>query len=274
MGETGTGKEMLAKALHSLSPLSREPMIVCNCSGLVENLIESELFGHVKGAFTGAISDKEGLFEAAGNGTIFLDEIGHMPLSFQPHFLRVLQDGEFRRVGSTQTMKAKCRVIAASNVDLKEKINEGLFREDLYYRLSTITIQLPALKERKEDIPFLCRFFLQRFRKNIGKSVVGISNPTRQLLMSYDWPGNIRELENALERAVLVTTTNFIRPLDLSLHIKKPEVEDAEVFLIDDLVKNHIRRVLSTTNGNRTKAASLLGISRRALQRKMIKYGL
>lgn len=275
-GETGTGKEVLARAIHHLhfSPVSKEPFLVCNCSGLVETLIESELFGHVKGAFTGAISDKKGLFEAAGSGTIFLDEIGHMPLSFQAHFLRVLQDGEFRRVGSTQPMHAKCRVIAATNVDLYKGVKRGLFREDLYFRLAVLTIKLPPLRERKEDIPLLCQFFLSRLGEKIGKEVVGISIPAQGLLMSYDWPGNIRELENALERAVLVTNTNFVKPQDLPLYIKTLKTEDIKSLSLAELEKNHIQRLLVTAGGNKTKAASLLGISRRALLRKTNKHGL
>ncbi len=174
-GATGTGKEVLAKAVYKLSPASREPFIVCNCSGLVENLIESELFGHMKGSFTGAVSNKEGLFEAAGNGTIFLDEIGHMPLSFQPHLLRVLQDGEFRRVGSTKSMKAGCKIIAAANVDLAEEVKKGNFREDLFFRLSVVTITVPPLRERKEDISLLSRFLLDRLNKKIGKNIRGMT---------------------------------------------------------------------------------------------------
>jgi DNA-binding NtrC family response regulator len=274
VGDTGTGKEVLARTLHGFGPGPGEPFIVCNCSALVEQLIESELFGHVKGAFTGAVSDKEGLFEAAKNGTILLDEIGHMPLSFQSHLLRVLQDGEFRRVGSTKTMKAKCRVIAATNVDLTEWVDKGLFRKDLYYRLSVITVQLPPLRERKEDIPFLCRFFLDRLRKNIGKDVKGISTPTRRFLMSYDWPGNIRELENVIERAVLLTAANFVRPQDLPAYITESKTGDGSDLSIDDITKNHIRRILSSSGGNKTRAALLLGISRRALQRKVVKYKL
>ncbi len=273
-GDTGTGKEVLARALHNLGPSSQEPFIVCNCSGLVEHLIESELFGHVKGAFTGAVSNKAGLFEAAGNGTIVLDEIGDMPVNFQPHLLRVLQDGEFRRVGSTETMKARCRVIALTNADLKEKINQGLFREDLYFRLAVINIELPSLRERKEDIPLLCRYFLKKFREKIGKKVAGISMPAQRCLMSYNWQGNIRELENTIERAILLTTVNFIRPQDLPPSILHGQKEDIINHTIDELVKNHIAGVLRTTKGNKTTAASILGISRRALQRKMEKYGL
>jgi DNA-binding NtrC family response regulator len=273
-GETGTGKEVLARRVHKLSQSSNEPFIACNCSGFVETLLESELFGHVKGAFTDATSDKKGLFEAAGNGTLFLDEIGDMPLGFQAHLLRVLQDGEIRPVGSTQTMKAKCRVIAASNVDLEEKVKKGLFREDLYFRLAVITIDLPALRERKEDIRLLCYYLMNKFKKSINKKVTGISIPAQRYLVSYDWPGNVRELENVIERAILVTTANFIRPQDLPPYIKNLKLSGGDSLSIDELMKNHIQRVLVTTGGNKTKASSLLGISRRALQRKIEKYNI
>jgi len=273
-GETGTGKEVLARRVHKLSQSSNEPFIACNCSGFIETLIESELFGHVKGAFTGAIADKKGLFEAAGSGTLFLDEIGDMPLGFQPHLLRVLQDGEFRPVGSTRTMRAKCRVIAASNVDLEEKVKKGLFREDLYFRLAVITIDLPALRERKEDIRLLCYSLMNKFKKSIKKKVIGISIPAQRYLVSYDWPGNVRELENVIERAILVTTANFIRPQDLPPYIKNLKSSGGEGLSVDETLKNHIHRVLVTVGGNKTKAASLLGISRRALQRKIEKYSI
>ncbi|RJQ47403.1 MAG: sigma-54-dependent Fis family transcriptional regulator [Nitrospiraceae bacterium] len=273
-GDTGTGKEALARAMHELGPGREQPFIACNCSGLVEHLIESELFGHVKGAFTGAISDKKGLFEAAGSGTIFLDEIGHMPLSFQPHLLRVLQNGEFRRVGSTDAKKAQCRVIAAANVDLNEKIKQGLFREDLFYRLSTVIIDLPPLRDRKEDIQLLCRFFLDRFREKTGKEIAGISMPTKRLLMAYDWPGNIRELENVLERAVLVTLANFIRPEDLPEHLKKVSTKSSTNLSVDEIIKTHIQNIMIMSGGNKTKAAAILGMSRRALLRKINKFGL
>ncbi len=275
LGDTGTGKEVMAKAVHKLSPVSSEPFIVCNCSGLVENLIESELFGYVKGAFTGAVSDKKGLFEVAGNGTIFLDEIGDMPLSFQPHLLRVLQDGEFRPVGSTETKKAGCRVIAATNADLQEKVKTGKFREDLFFRLAVITIEVPSLRERKEDIPLLCRFFLNKLNNKIGKEIRGITMDAKRIIMAYDWPGNIRELENIIERAVLVTTVNFIRSQDLPVLVLDTGNKDSgSVLSLEELEKNHIRHILNKTGGNKSKSASLLGISRKALFRRIIKYGL
>ena len=275
IGGTGTGKELLAKAVHNFSSAAKEPFVACNCSGLVETLIESELFGHVKGAFTGAVSDKKGLFEAAGNGVIFLDEIGEMPLSFQSHFLRVLQDGEFRRLGSAKSMKANCKVIAATNVELYDKVKKGLFREDLFFRLAVITIKLPELKERKEDIPLLYSYFLNKIKTKLGKDVRGITMDAKHLLMSYNWPGNIRELENVIERAVLVTPVNFIRAQDLPTYINESTKKDSPASLtLNDLEKNHIQSVLTTTGGNKTKAASILGISRRALLRKINKYNL
>ena len=274
-GDTGTGKEVLARAIYNLSPASKEPFVVCNCAGMVETLIESELFGHIKGAFTGAISDKKGLFEAAGSGTIFLDEIGDMPLSFQPHLLRVLQDGEFRPVGSTKTMKAKCRVIAATNVDLSLRVKNGEFREDLFFRLATITINLPPLIERKEDIPLLSRFFLDKLNKKIGKDVRGITMDAKRLFMSHNWPGNLRELENVIERAVLVSTVNFVRSQDLPPNIKEgAKTEQTSDLSLEETEKNHIKKVLLIAGGNKTKAAAMLCISRRALLRKTIKYNL
>jgi DNA-binding NtrC family response regulator len=274
-GGTGTGKEVLSRALHDLSPRSGEPFIACNCSGLTETLIESELFGHVRGSFTGAIADKKGLFEAAGSGTIFLDEIGLMPLSFQPHLLRVLQDGEYRPVGSTKPVKAQCRVIAATNDDLYEKVRKGEFREDLFFRLAVITIHVPLLKERKEDISLLCYFFLNKLNKKIGKEVRGITMSAKQILMAYNWPGNIRELENVLERAILVTSTHFIRPQDLPNFVQESYKGKSDSDLsLENVEKKHIQRVLMTASGNKSKAALLLGMSRRALQRRIIKYEL
>ncbi len=274
-GSTGTGKEVLARAAHEIGPASKDPFIVCNCSGLVENLIESELFGHVKGAFTGAISDKKGLFETAGTGTIMLDEIGDMPLSFQTHLLRVLQEGEFRRVGSSRTMKARCRVIAATNANLMEKVSKGEFREDLYFRLAVVTVHLPSLNERKEDIPLLYRFFLDKLNKKIGKHVRGITMDAKRVIMSHDWPGNIRELENIIESGLLITPQDFIRLQDLPPSLTEQAQENAPADLsLEGVEKNHIKKVLLSSGDNKTKAAEILGISRRALGRKMDKFKL
>lgn len=275
MGETGTGKEVIAKALHSLSPAPEGPFVVCNCSALVEGLIESELFGHARGAFTGAIRDKVGLFEAANKGTIFLDEIGELPLSFQPHLLRVLQDGEFRRVGSNQSLRATCRVIAVTNKDLAQEVKSGRFREDLYYRLTPLTIQVPPLAERKDDIPLICRFLLDKFTQRTGKRVSGISRPAQIALMSYNWPGNVRELENVIEQAAILTSESFIRLDDIPSYLRdaKHEGVPAEASL-DVIIKRHIEAALIQHDGNRTDTARALGISRRALSRKIQRYKL
>jgi two-component system response regulator HydG len=274
-GETGTGKEVIAKALHMLSPAGAGPFVVCNCGGLVETLIESELFGHKKGAFTGAISDKKGLFEAASGGTLFLDEIGDMPFSFQSHLLRVLQDGEYRPVGSSRALQADCRVIAATNRDLLTEVQDGRFREDLFYRITPLTVHMPPLRDRKDDIPLLSRFFLENFVGRTGKHVNGISLPAQTALMSYDWPGNVRELQSRVEEAAIMTTETFIRVTDLPAFIREaPNKQQAEPIALDDLISGHLRSVMGLCRGNQTRAAKLLGLSRRALQRKLDKYSI
>jgi len=277
MGTTGTGKEMIARAIHSLSPASSGPFVVCSCGGMVEGLIESELFGHKKGAFTGSIIDKKGLFEIADGGTLFLDEIGELPLSFQPHFLRVLQSGEFRAVGGNKSQNATCKIIAATNKKLIDEVKNGRFREDLYYRLTPLTIDLPSLVERKDDIPLLCRFLLDKINRATGKKVFGVSRPAQIALMSYDWPGNVRELENVIEQAVIMTTESFIRVDDLPSYLRekkrneKYEASSAAI-LLDEVIGKHIGSVLKQHEGNRTHAAKALGISRRALSRMIEKY--
>jgi len=274
IGATGSGKEMIAKAIHSLSPVSDGPFVICSCGGMVEGLIESELFGHKKGAFTGAIADKKGLFEAARGGTLFLDEIGELPLSFQPHFLRVLQSGEFRAVGSNKSQNATCKIIAATNKELIDEVKNGKFREDLYYRLTPLTIHLPPLSERKDDIPLLCRFLLEKINRATGKEVFGVSRPAQISLMSYDWPGNVRELENVIEQAAILTPESFIRLDDLPPHLRKEKRDEKpEAALVteslDEIIKMHIEAVLNRYNRNKTHAANALGISRRALSRKI-----
>lgn len=277
-GETGTGKEAVAKALHSLSPLSGQPFVACNCGGLVESLVESEFFGHVKGAFTGANSDKTGVFETAGEGVVFLDEIGDLPLSFQPHLLRVLQNGEFRKLGSAKPLKTSCRVIAATNKDLKKEVAEGRFREDLYFRLTPLSVHVPPLRERKDDIPLLARHILDNFRKKTGKEVAGVSRPAQAALMAYDWPGNIRELENVIEHAAILASEPFVKIEHLGAEIieSSPGASSAGPFpkKLEDVIKGHITAVLDEFGGNRTKAAKALGISRRALLRKLEKYSV
>ena len=274
-GETGTGKEIIAKTLHLLSPVREGPFVVCNCGGFVENLVESELFGHKRGAFTGAIYDKKGLFEIAENGTILLDEIGELPFSFQAHLLRVLQDGEFRPVGSNRSLKANCRIIAATNKDLGKEIQNGNFREDLFYRLTPLTIHLPPLRDRKDDIPLLQRSFLEEFIKRTGKHVYGISMPAQTKLMQYNWPGNVRELQSVVERAAMLTTESFIRIVDLPSQVMEPIITFFPGSIsLDEVNKNHIRTVLEQCRGNRTHAAKILGLSRRALLRKLEKHSI
>jgi DNA-binding NtrC family response regulator len=271
-GETGTGKEVVAKALHRLaSPGS--PFIVCNCGSLTENLVESELFGHLKGSFTGAVSDREGLFDAAGEGAVFLDEIGELPPTFQPRFLRVLQDGEFRPVGSSRPRTARCRVIAATNRVLPLEVEGGRFRRDLYYRLSALVINLPPLRERKDDIPLLTRALLGRFIERTGKKISGISRPAQDILMSCDWPGNVRELENVLEQAAMMTGESFIRVQDLPADLKAPS-KIKPIASLESFIMDHIEETLKKFGGNRTRTAEALGISRRALIRKIEKYSI
>ncbi len=274
-GETGTGKEVIARALHSLSPGHTRPFVVCNCGGLVENLVESELFGHKKGSFTGAIADKIGLFEAAGEGTLFLDEVGELPLSFQPRLLRVLQDGEFRPVGSHTANKARCRIIAATNRDLSQDMKAGRFREDLYYRLTPLTVFLPPLRERKDDILLLSRFLLESFTRRTGKKIFGFSRQVQTLLISYNWPGNVRELQSTVEQAAIMAAESFIRVDDLPAYIKEfKKVGTSPSMNLEEAIKKHISLVIADCKGNRTKAAKILGISRRSLLRKIEKYSI
>ncbi|MEW6052553.1 MAG: sigma-54 dependent transcriptional regulator [Nitrospirota bacterium] len=277
MGETGTGKEKIAKTLHEVSPAAKHPFITVNCGALGKNLIESELFGHRKGSFTGALADKTGLFEAAGEGTIFLDEIGELPLAIQPHLLRVLQDGEFRPIGSTRTIKAKCNIIAATNRDLIADVKKERFREDLFYRLTPLTITLPPLRTRKDELPHLCRHFLRNFSNKTGKKIFGISRPSQAALFAHDWPGNVRMLESVLEHAAIMTKENFIRLEDLPSYIISENPNEEQVTLplsLDDVIKTHIEKVLRDCDGNRSKAAEKLNINRNALLRKMKRYSI
>jgi transcriptional regulator with PAS, ATPase and Fis domain len=273
MGETGTGKEVVARAIHSLSARPKDPLLVCNCGGFVETLIESELFGHKQGSFTGAIKDKVGLFEAAGEGTLFLDEIGELPLSFQPHLLRVLQNREFRPVGSSQAIYAKCRVIAATSKNLAQEVKNGRFREDLFYRVTPLVINIPPLRERKDDIPLLSRFFLNKLNAATGKKIVGISRSAQALLMSHDWPGNVRELENVIEQAVILATESFIKEEHLPAYLRDstPSHPAASASLAD-VIRKHLEATLSVCEGNKSETARRLGLSRRALLRWIEKY--
>jgi DNA-binding NtrC family response regulator len=267
MGATGTGKELVARALHRLSPVADKRLVVCNCSALVETLFESELFGHVRGAFTGATQDKIGLFEYADHGTVFLDEIGDMPLAGQAKLLRVLQNNEIQRVGSPSPRKIDVRVIAATHRDLRALVEQNKFREDLYYRLSMIEIKLPTLADRKEDLPLLQRFFVDKFSTQYGKSILGITLRAQALLARYAWPGNIRELENVIGSACMMVDNNVIDVNDLPLVIRKGTDAPSEdrMLTIEEVQLKHVLQVLGSVGGDKTRAAVILGIARSTL---------
>jgi two-component system response regulator HydG len=281
LGESGTGKELVANAIHHNSPRATQPFIKVACAALPETLLESELFGHEKGAFTGAIARKEGRFQLAHRGAIFLDEVGEMSAATQAKILRVLQEKEFEPLGSTRVVKVDVRVIAATNKDLEKEIREGRFREDLFYRLNVVPVSLPPLRERKEDIPALASHFLCIYREKNKKELREISGKALDLLVRYDWPGNIRELENCIERAVVIARGEIIAPADLPPQIQalSSEKEDSEVrfpsgISLQELEKALILRTLEDTGGNRSRAAEILGINRRTLQMKLKEYGM
>ncbi len=278
-GESGTGKEMVAQALHSNGPRAKKPFIAINCTAIPEALLESELFGHAKGAFTGAVQRKRGLFEEADGGTLFLDEIGDMNLALQTKLLRVLQERKVRAVGENISRDIDVRIIAATHKDLKEAMKEGHFREDLYYRLSVIPIMIPPLRERKEDIPVLAEHFLNKFTAMNQVKIKGFSAKAMGKLVQLPWPGNVRELENAVERAVILCSGSWI---DES-NIPSPEIEGLDSFFtkttanfptINELEERYIRLVLEKTGGKKDKASMILGINRRTLYRKEQEYGL
>lgn len=266
-GPTGTGKELVAQALHRLSPVSSKHLTVCNCSAIVETLFESELFGYVRGAFTGANQDKAGLFESANGSTLFLDEIGELPLNVQAKLLRVLQSQEIQRVGSTTTRKVDIRVVAATHRDLKSMVEQKTFREDLYYRLAMVEIKLPRLADRKEDLPLLERYFLERFSAQYGKPISGFTRRAQALLARHYWPGNIRELENVIGSACMVTRDDLIDIPDLPEHLSTPSSEERSdnLFSLEALERRHVQYVLARLDGNKNRAAEVLGISRGTL---------
>ena len=274
-GETGTGKELLARAIHNLSQRKAHPLVKVNCGAIPAGLVESELFGHEKGAFTGALQRREGRFELADGGTIFLDEVGELPLDVQAKLLRVLQEGEFERVGSSKVTKVNVRLIAATNRDLKEAVKSGGFRSDLFYRLDVFPIRVPSLKERKVDIPLLVSFFVSRFAKKLGKQIQGVSKDTMERLTKYPWPGNIRELQNLIERAVVLAEGPVLKIDDAMLGLEE-DFESAPVAL-EDVERLHILRTLAETNwvihGNRG-AANILGINPSTLRSRMLKLGI
>src|SRR3989442_2984079 len=282
-GESGTGKEMIAKAIHLQSRRAHRPFVAVNSSAVPESLCESELFGHVRGAFPGATADRIGLMQHADGGTIFFDEVAEMPLSVQVKLLRALQSGEIRRVGAKESMQVDIRVIAATNRDVKRALEEGTFRDDLYYRLNVFHIELPPLRERREDIPLLANYFREKYARELGKPVTRFSDRAQMHLMGYEYPGNVRELENAIERAVTLAEGSEVTPADLPPAIREPRVPllergsafpYSENLTLSQLEAEHIRRVLTHTARNPTKAAKTLGISRSTLWRKMREYGL
>jgi len=283
-GASGTGKELVARLLHREGGRRDGPFVPVNCGGIPEQLLESEFFGFVKGAFTGADRDKEGLFEAANGGTLFLDEVGELPTALQVKLLRALQEREVRRVGSTETQSVDVRVVSATNVDLEAAVENGAFRKDLYYRLAVVPIHLPPLRQRAEEIPRLVAHILDRHGARLGVEVDGVEPDAMDMLLSYPWPGNIRELENVLERALVLTDGSVLRARDLPESVRRPAPETAGIQLeADDLsVKRQgarlerylIQRALDRTGGNKTQAAELLELSPRALRYKVQEYGL
>jgi two-component system, NtrC family, response regulator HydG len=276
-GESGTGKELVAKALHSLSPRAAAPFIALNCAAVPGPLLESELFGHVRGAFTDAKRSRGGLFAQAGAGTIFLDEIGEMPIEMQTKLLRVLQERKVRPVGSDEEIEFECRVVVATNRDLEAEVAAKRFREDLYHRINVVGIPVPALRERGPDILELAKFFLERICRRANRATIAISPAAAQKLASYDWPGNVRELENSMERAVALARNNAIEVEDLPAKILSYEpsafvvASDApqEMITIDEMERRYVRAVLAAVQGNKTHAARILGIDRRSLYRRL-----
>jgi two-component system, NtrC family, response regulator AtoC len=276
-GETGTGKELIARAIHAASPRAQRPFVPVDCGALAEGVLESELFGHVKGAFTGAMIDKRGLFETAHDGTCFLDEVGEISPCVQAKLLRVLQEHEIKRVGGTDSFGVDVRVIAATNRDLGSLIGGGRFREDLFYRLSVVTLRVPPLRERREDIPLLASHFLSLYATASTRAVTGIAPEAMSLLVGYEWPGNIRELEHAIERAVALTTHSIVRPEDLPprcLEAAAPPDPSAAPLSLRGVVTRHVRGVLREARWNKKLAAQLLGIHRRTLYRLTKRYGI
>lgn len=285
-GESGTGKELIARAIHQSSDRAQGAWVAVNCGAIPETLLESELFGYVKGAFTDARTDKPGLFQQAHGGTLFLDEVAELPLSLQVKLLRVLQEGEVRRVGDTRSMAVDVRVIAASHQDLGQRVKEGHFREDLYYRLHVLPLHLPPLRERPEDLPLLIQHFLDKHNRKLGTQVQGVEPQAMRLLLDHAWPGNVRELENTLERAVILAEGPWIGvdALPPSLGKKAERASSAQLGgegddlsikrAVRDLERSLIQRALERTGGNRTRASELLELSHRALLYKIKEYGL
>jgi two-component system, NtrC family, response regulator AtoC len=283
-GESGTGKELVARLIHGESERADSPFVPVNCGAIPENLLESELFGYVRGAFSGADREKPGLFEVASGGTLFLDEIGDMPASLQVKLLRVLQESEIRRLGDTRTRQIDVRLLAATNRDFEEEIRSGTFRQDLYYRIAVVPIHLVPLRQRRDEIALLVRHFIEQYNRKLRLAVKGLDQDAMRLLLNYNWPGNVRELENTIERAMVLADSPTLTPADLPDHIRTPlpSIDGAELGDDELSVKKHgdalerrlIRRALERTGGNKTRAAELLELSSRALLYKIREYGL
>ena len=276
VGESGTGKELVARAIHTLGPWKDEPFVPVDCGALPPTLIESELFGHVKGAFTGAAQSRQGLLAAAGSGTLFLDEVGELPIELQSRLLRAIQEHEIRPLGSNERTRFEARIIAATNQDLEAGIKRGAFRKDLFFRLNVVSLKMPSLRDRKEDIPALVRHFLERFGNET--SVTQISDEALGRLMSYDWPGNVRELENCIQRAVSLGSGTFIQMQDLPsamlYHLARKSSSRQELNTLQALEQQAIRQALQATGGDRVRAAKLLGIGKTTIYRKLKEYGI
>jgi len=278
-GESGTGKELVARAIHLQSGRAQGPFVAVHCGAIPEGLIESELFGYARGAFTGATTGRRGLIEEADGGTLFLDEIAETPLSTQVKLLRFLENNEVRRLGENETRIVNCRVIAATNKDLARAVAQGQFREDLFYRLNVVQLEIPPLRERREDIPLLAQYFLERMAKKLGKKLAGFSPEAQRLLVAHDYPGNVRELEHAVERAATMAEGEILVPEDLPPALvearllpggESPEVRDT--WSLDEVERDHIVRVVARHRGNLANAAQQLGVSRTTLWRKMRRY--
>lgn len=273
-GENGTGKGVVAQTLHWVSPRSSKPMVTVNVGGLSEGVFESEMFGHVKGAFTDARADRVGRFEMAEGGTLFLDEIANLPFKHQPKLLRVLETGEFERVGSSKTRRANARIISATNADIDDEVNAGRFRQDLLFRLNTVEIHLPPLRDRREDISLLALYFLRQHSKRYRKNLEGFDDAATQLLLRYGWPGNVRELDHAVERAVLMAQGNVLQARDLGLQAGREVSRRLEDMSLEEVESFLIQKTLAQCDGNVSRAAEKLGLSRSALYRRLQRYGL
>ena len=283
-GDSGTGKELVARAVHQHSSRSSGSFVAINCGALTETLLEAELFGHVRGAFTGAVTDRKGLWEEAEGGTLFLDEIGETSPAMQVKLLRALQEGEIRRVGAARAIKVDSRIIAATNRNLEVEVKAGRFREDLFYRLSVVTLRVPALTERRTDIPLLAEHFLRVAQNRVGRGRISLSEQAIKLLVAYDWPGNVREMESAIEYAVLHARGTEVTPEDLPVKFQSGSLRSAakaplralfgDLPTLDELERRYLLHVLEAVNGNRTRAAEILGIDRRTLYRMAERYGI